>query len=91
LCLLVLAEGTITSYNTNGTPKTATIGIDDDANGLGWYIDSTPWDNSEYSTSLTNTAYCATTDSFAYNHSDLLTTLLHETVHLQSFIAGYSN
>jgi large repetitive protein len=37
-----LAEGTITSYNTNGTPKTATITIDDDANGIGWFLDTTP-------------------------------------------------
>jgi large repetitive protein len=35
-----LAEGTITSYNTNGTPKTATISIDDDANGVGWFLDT---------------------------------------------------
>jgi large repetitive protein len=56
-----LAEGTITSYNTNGTPKTATITIDNDANGVGWYIDQTPGDNSEFSTQLTNTAYQAVT------------------------------
>ncbi|WP_373547786.1 hypothetical protein [Chamaesiphon sp.] len=43
-----LAEGTITSYNTNGTPKTATITIDNDANGVGWFIDTTPQDNSEF-------------------------------------------
>jgi hypothetical protein len=30
-----LAEATITGYNPNGTPKTATITIDDDANGVG--------------------------------------------------------
>jgi large repetitive protein len=39
-----LAEGTITSYNINGTPKTATITIDDDANGVGWFLDTTPLD-----------------------------------------------
>jgi DNA/RNA non-specific endonuclease len=37
-----LAEGTITSYNPNGTPKTATITIDNDANEVGWFIDTTP-------------------------------------------------
>jgi hypothetical protein len=85
-----LAEGTITSYNSNGTLKTATITIDNDANGVGWHIDPTPWDNSEFSTSLTDTAYRATADSAAYGHYDLLTTLLHETSQLQGFIAGYS-
>jgi hypothetical protein len=51
----------------------------------------TPWDNTEYSQTLTDTAYRATRDSLAYNHYDLLTTLLHETAHLQGIISGYSN
>jgi hypothetical protein len=86
-----LAEATITGFDPTGRPNSGTLYLDVDANGLGWYIDPTPWDNSEYSTFLTDTAYRATTDSFAYNHSDLLTTLLHETAHLQGCIAGYSN
>lgn len=56
-----LAEATITDYNSNGTPSSATISIDDDANGIGWFIDSTPWDSSEFNTTLTSTAYKATT------------------------------
>jgi hypothetical protein len=43
-----LAKATITGYDTNGRPKTATINIDDDANGVGWFVDSTPGDSSEF-------------------------------------------
>ena len=39
-----------------------------EVNGLGWFIDITPWENSEFSTSLTDTAYRATADSAAYGH-----------------------
>jgi hypothetical protein len=86
-----LAEANITGFDPTGRPNSGTLYLDTDANGLGWYIDPTPWDNSEFSTSLTDTAYRATPDSLAYGHYDLLTTLLHETSHLQGFIAGYSN
>jgi hypothetical protein len=57
-----LAEATITGYNPNGTPNTATITLDDDGNGLGWFIDSTPQDNSEFGTS-TGTYFTANPDS----------------------------
>jgi hypothetical protein len=86
-----LAEAQVTQFNTQGTPTGGTLYLDVDANGLGWYIDPTPWDNTEYSQTLTDTAYRATADSLAYGHYDLLTTILHETAHLQGFIAGYSN
>ncbi|XKI43399.1 hypothetical protein R6H26_15340 [Altericista sp. CCNU0014] len=86
-----LAEATITGFDLTGRPNSGTLYLDIDANGLGWYIDPTPWDNTEYSQTLTDTAYRATSDSAAYGHYDLLTTLLHETAHLQGFIAGYSN
>ncbi|MEA5554597.1 hypothetical protein VB713_27080 [Anabaena cylindrica UHCC 0172] len=56
-----LAEAVITSYDSLGRPNGGTILIDNDANGLGWFIDPTPWENSEYSTTLTDTAYRATT------------------------------
>jgi hypothetical protein len=86
-----LAEANITGFDPTGRPNSGTLYLDTDANGLGWYIDPTPWDNSEFSQTLTDTAYRATSDSAAYGHYDLLTTLLHETAHLQGFIAGYSN
>jgi hypothetical protein len=86
-----LAEATITGFDPTGRPNSGTLYLDTDANGLGWYIDPTPWDNTEYSQTLTDTAYRATADSLAYGHYDLLTTLLHETAHLQGIISGYSN
>jgi hypothetical protein len=111
-----LAEANITGYDPTGRPNAGTLYLDTDANCLGWYIDPTPWDNSEYSQTLTDdtayratayratayratayratayraTAYRATAYRAAYGHYDLLTTLLHETGHLQGFIAGYS-
>jgi hypothetical protein len=85
-----LAEASITGFDPTGRPNAGTLYLDIDANGLDWYIDSTPWDNSEYSQTLTDTdtAYRATADSAAYGHYDLLTTILHETAHLQGFISG---
>jgi DNA/RNA endonuclease G (NUC1) len=83
-----LAEGTITSYNTNGTPKTATISIDDDANGVGWFFDTTPGDNSEF-TGVDNYLQ-ATPNSPASGKYDLLTAILHEMGHTFGIINGYS-
>jgi PKD domain len=83
-----LAEGTITSYNTNGTPKTSTITIDDDANGVGWFVDSTPQDNSEFTG--TDNYLQATLNSPAAGKYDLLTAILHEMGHTLGVINGYS-
>ncbi|NEQ98497.1 MAG: hypothetical protein F6K30_17550 [Cyanothece sp. SIO2G6] len=83
-----LAEATITRFDTSGVPIAGTILIDDDANGLGWYIDPTPWDNTEYHPHQTNTLLKATPDSPAYGRYDLLTTVLHELGHLAGIIHG---
>jgi DNA/RNA endonuclease G (NUC1) len=91
-----LAEGTITSYNPNGTPKTATITIDDDANGVGWFIDPTPQDNSEFQgvgvlgSGGVGEYFQATANSASYGKYDLLTTILHEMGHTKGIINGYS-
>ena len=85
-----LAEATITSFDASGKPNAGTILIDADANGVGWYIDPTSLDNSEYTHTLADCAFQATPDSEAYGKYDLLTTLLHETAHLIGFIEGYS-
>ncbi|MEH2245265.1 hypothetical protein [Nostoc sp.] len=37
-----LAEAQITNYDPQGRPNGGTILIDDDANGIGWFIDPTP-------------------------------------------------
>jgi PKD domain/Bacterial Ig domain len=83
-----LAEATITGYDQLGRPNTATISIDDDANGVGWFIDPTPGDNSEFTG--TDTYFQATPNSAAAGKYDLLTTILHEMGHTLGIINGYS-
>jgi hypothetical protein len=82
-----LAEGTITGYDTNNRPNSGTLTLDTDGNGLGWFIDTTPDDNSEFDQTLSPTAYRATTGAAAGKY-DLLTTILHELGHLKGIISG---
>ena len=82
-----LASGTITGYDTNGRPNSGTLTLDTDGNSLGWFIDTTPDDNTEFDQNITTTAYRATT-SAASGKYDLLTTILHELGHLQGIISG---
>jgi hypothetical protein len=72
-----LAEANITHFDSNGRPTSGTLTLDTDANGLGWFIDSTPWENSEFGTLNAETFFRATPGSAAYGHYDLLTTILH--------------
>jgi hypothetical protein len=83
-----LAEATITGYDKLGRPNTATISIDDDANGVGWFLDTTPQDNTEFTG--TDTYLQATPNSAAARKYDLLTAILHEMGHTLGFINGYS-
>ncbi len=83
-----LAEATITGYDTNNRPNSGTLTLDINGNGSGWFIDTTPDDNSEFTTQLADTAYKATADSAAYGKYDLLTTILHELGHLNGIIRG---
>jgi hypothetical protein len=82
-----LANATITGYDTNNRPNSGTLTLDTDGNGLGWFIDTTPDDNSEFDRSLTTTAYRATIGAAAGTY-DLLTTIFHELGHLQGIISG---
>jgi PKD repeat protein len=82
-----LASGTITGYDTNNRPNSGTLTLDTDGNGLGWFIDTTPDDNTEFDQTLSPTAYRATTGA-ASGKYDLLTTVLHELGHLQGIISG---
>jgi large repetitive protein len=84
-----LAEGTITDFDDSGVPNTGTILIDHDANGVGWFIDETPLDNSEFTAQNTDNYLLAATESEAEGKYDLLTTVLHELSHLYGFIDGY--
>jgi len=66
-----------------GLASDATIWIDDDASGYGWYIDATPYDDSEYtwtaSTSMTAVA------NAAVDRADLLTAVMHEMGHVLGY------
>jgi DNA/RNA endonuclease G (NUC1) len=85
-----LAEAQITSFNEFGLPQTGTILIDYNANGIGWFIDITPFENSEFGLENAEWALQATPESEAYGKYDLLTAILHETAHLYGFIDGYA-
>ncbi|MEM6526258.1 MAG: DNA/RNA non-specific endonuclease, partial [Bacteroidota bacterium] len=85
-----LAEAQVTEYTDQGIPNGGKILIDHNANGLGWFIDTTPFDHSEFSHTLTDTALLAAADSEAYGKYDLLTAILHEMGHLAGFISGYT-
>jgi DNA/RNA endonuclease G (NUC1) len=82
-----LAEATITGYDSNGRPNSGTLTLDTDGNSLGWFIDTTPDDNTEFDQNLTPTAFRATTGAAAGKY-DLLTTILHELGHLNGIISG---
>jgi hypothetical protein len=83
-----LAEATITSYNAQGQSNAATIDIDINGNGQGWFLDSTPEDSSEFSN--IGGYLQANPNSAAYGKYDLLTTILHEMGHALGIIGGYS-
>jgi hypothetical protein len=55
------------------------IQIDNDAGGLGWFVDATPGDDSEFAG--TGTRLLATADGGAAGRVDLLTVLMHELGH----------
>ncbi|MEM8777890.1 MAG: DNA/RNA non-specific endonuclease [Cyanobacteria bacterium P01_G01_bin.49] len=84
-----LAEATITGFDPFGRPNAGTILIDYNANGIGWFIDSTPFESSEFGVRSSEFSYNATPNSEAYGKYDLLTTVLHEIAHLYGFIQGY--
>ncbi|EAZ91245.1 VCBS [Crocosphaera chwakensis CCY0110] len=84
-----LAEATITGFDPFGRPNAGTILINYNANGVGWFIDSTPFESSEFAVQNSEFAYNATPNSDAYGKYDLLTTVLHEIAHLYGFIEGY--
>ena len=56
--------------------------IDDDAGGRGWFIDPTPFDNSEFAVPMGGGEFVALPGSLAYGRVDLLTVLAHELGHV---------
>lgn len=63
-----------------GAATTTTILIDVNAAGYGWFVDDTPFDNSEFSLDASG-ELVAGTGSAAYGQMDLLTVMLHEMGH----------
>ena len=73
-----LAAGTL------GRAVPGTIYIDVNAAGFGWFVDATPTDNSEFSSS-SELSLIALPDSEAAGHVDLWTVILHELGHLLGY------
>lgn len=85
-----LAEAIIDVSSSDSEEEVRTIYVDRDANGAGWYIDSSPFENTDFDEKLVDNSLLASSDSPAFGRYDLLTTLLHEVGHLLGFIDGYA-
>ncbi len=59
-----------------------TILIDIDAAGYGWFVDTTPYDDVEFSRLNEEGELAADPSSTAYNDMDLLTVVMHELGHV---------
>jgi RHS repeat-associated protein len=70
-----VGEARITRLNSRGLPAAGEIVLDLDAAGVGWFVDTTPGDASEF----------ADPTSEAQNEYDLYTVFLHELGHLLGF------
>ena len=70
---------------TTGTGTTATITLDTNAAGHGWFIDSTRADNDEYLPTSDANVWIAKAGSAAEGKMDMLSVLLHEYGHALGF------
>ena len=75
---------------TLGLTTAETIVIDTDAAGYGWYVDVTPSDDLEFSTTTDDGTQLAAPDSEAAGRMDLLTAVMHELGHVLGFEHGDS-
>ena len=66
---------------TIGEGVNATIPLDDNAAGHNWFIDTTPWYNSEYLPTSNPYEWVAKEGTAAYGKMDMLSVLLHEYGH----------
>jgi hypothetical protein len=53
--------------HSNHRPTSGTLTLDLDGNGLGWFIDPTSWDNSEFKTQNSGIGWAMSTATF---HTD---------------------
>ncbi len=58
------------------------IKIDADAAGYGWFVDNTPWDDTEFTNQLVPNERSSSATSPARGRFDLLTTVMHELGHI---------
>ena len=77
----------IVAFNdlTLGRAVGDTILIDTDAAGYGWFVDSTPYDNTEFRPQNVDGELLAIPSSPAYGDMDLLTVVMHELGHVLGF------
>jgi hypothetical protein len=68
-----------------GTEEGGTITLDADAAGHGWFIDTTPWDSSEFALRSDDDVLSAQAGSDAFGAMDLLTVVRHEIGHALGF------
>ena len=78
----VLGRATVIERASDGTVLTGLITVDRDADGAGWFVDTTPETNEEFLSGKGSTALTASEGSDAWGRYDLLTFLAHEVGHL---------
>jgi hypothetical protein len=76
--------GDMLGFATVLSSAAGVVTLDRDAAGHGWFIDPTPWEDSEFPIALGGESLLAT-DSPAAGRIDLLTVLAHELGHLLGF------
>ncbi|MGM0485754.1 MAG: putative Ig domain-containing protein [Planctomycetota bacterium] len=90
--LSALSECDITLKDLDGTAlaisHSGDIILDPDGAGLGWFVDETPTDDTEFAVKLNQDTRHATATSEAHGKYDLLSVLMHEMGHLAGFMNG---
>jgi Ca2+-binding RTX toxin-like protein len=88
---IVTLTGTTLGTEIGGT----TVQIDATADGFGWFVDTTPYDDSEFDGRSSDGSLAAIPPSPAAGHMDLLTVVMHELGHVLGFddvdTAGHPN